>query len=180
MVAHAGVLRVVLGDALGLTDGLLFRLDQARRRQVDWLGVPVVRVVNAAAGLVARPVAAPATAVLLTVGSEIVSGDVESYERVLARPAPGRAGRLGAPDPRAYGTRSRRSPHSCAPGAEGDVVIVTGGLGGTRGDLTREAVAAAFGVPTVEQERSRPSCASGSRPGGWASTQPAGPACRAA
>ena len=32
-----------------------------------------------------------------------------------------------------------------------DLVLVTGGLGGTPDDLTREAVAAAFGVPQVEQ-----------------------------
>ncbi len=54
VVAHAGVLSVVLADALGLTDGALFRLDQAHGgvSVVDWLGeTPVVRVVNAAAGL---------------------------------------------------------------------------------------------------------------------------------
>lgn len=54
VVAHAGVVRVVLADALGLTDGALFRLDQAHGgvSVVDWLGdAPVVRVVNAAAGL---------------------------------------------------------------------------------------------------------------------------------
>ena len=32
-----------------------------------------------------------------------------------------------------------------------DVVIVTGGLGGTPDDVTREAISAAFGVPQVEQ-----------------------------
>jgi molybdopterin-biosynthesis enzyme MoeA-like protein len=32
-----------------------------------------------------------------------------------------------------------------------DFLLVTGGLGGTPDDLTREAVAAAFGVPTEEQ-----------------------------
>ena len=35
--------------------------------------------------------------------------------------------------------------------ADADVVVVTGGLGGTPDDLTREAIGAAFGVPLVEQ-----------------------------
>ena len=35
--------------------------------------------------------------------------------------------------------------------AEVDVVLVTGGLGGTPDDITREAIAAAFGVPQEEQ-----------------------------
>jgi molybdenum cofactor synthesis domain-containing protein len=38
-----------------------------------------------------------------------------------------------------------------AQAAEADVVLVTGGLGGTPDDITREAIAAAFGVPQEEQ-----------------------------
>jgi broad specificity phosphatase PhoE len=54
VVAHGGVLRVVLGDALGLADEALFRIDQAHCgvSVVDWLaGVPLVRVVNVGLGL---------------------------------------------------------------------------------------------------------------------------------
>ena len=50
VVAHGGVIRVVLADALGLEDGALFRLDQAEGgvSVVDWLDVvPLVRVANA-------------------------------------------------------------------------------------------------------------------------------------
>jgi alpha-ribazole phosphatase len=50
VVAHGGVARVVLADALGIPDGALFRLDQAYGgvSVVDWVeGVPLVRVVNA-------------------------------------------------------------------------------------------------------------------------------------
>ena len=50
VVAHGGVIRVVLADALGLGDGALFRLDQAEGgvSVVDWLdGVPLLRVANA-------------------------------------------------------------------------------------------------------------------------------------
>jgi len=50
VVAHGGVIRVVLAEALGLGDGALFRLDQAEGgvSVVDWLeGVPLVRVANA-------------------------------------------------------------------------------------------------------------------------------------
>jgi broad specificity phosphatase PhoE len=50
VVAHGGVVRVMLADALGLEDGALFRLDQAEGgvSVVDWLdGIPLVRVANA-------------------------------------------------------------------------------------------------------------------------------------
>jgi alpha-ribazole phosphatase len=50
VVAHGGVTRVVLAEALGLDDGALFRLDQAEGgvSVVDWLdGVPLVRAANA-------------------------------------------------------------------------------------------------------------------------------------
>ena len=52
VVAHAGVLRVILAEALGLTGAALFRLDQSAGgvSVVDWVGgIPVVRVVNAVA-----------------------------------------------------------------------------------------------------------------------------------
>jgi alpha-ribazole phosphatase len=50
VVAHGGVIRVVLGEALGLADGSLFRLDQAEGAVsvVDWIrGMPLVRSANA-------------------------------------------------------------------------------------------------------------------------------------
>jgi alpha-ribazole phosphatase len=56
LVAHGGVIRVVLADALGLADAALFRLGQAPGglSVVDWVdGAPVVAVVNAV--LYSRP-----------------------------------------------------------------------------------------------------------------------------
>jgi alpha-ribazole phosphatase len=50
VVAHGGVIRVVLAEALGLEDGALFRLDQAEGgvSVVDWRdGVPLLRAANA-------------------------------------------------------------------------------------------------------------------------------------
>jgi broad specificity phosphatase PhoE len=49
IVAHGGVIRVVLGDVLGLGDGAVFRLglDYGGVSVVDWLdAVPIVRAVN--------------------------------------------------------------------------------------------------------------------------------------
>jgi alpha-ribazole phosphatase len=50
VVAHGGVVRVVLAEALGLDDRAFFRLDQSEGgvSVVDWLdGVPLVRAANA-------------------------------------------------------------------------------------------------------------------------------------
>jgi probable phosphoglycerate mutase len=51
VVAHAGVNLAILGDALGLANDAIFRLDQplAAVSVVDWIeNVPIVRAVNAA------------------------------------------------------------------------------------------------------------------------------------
>jgi alpha-ribazole phosphatase len=56
LVAHGGVIRVVLADALGLAGGALFRLGQAPGglSVVDWVdGTPLVAAVNAV--LYSRP-----------------------------------------------------------------------------------------------------------------------------
>jgi molybdenum cofactor synthesis domain-containing protein len=90
------------------------------------------------------------TAAILTIGSELVSGDVENTNASwLAR----RLEQLGVfvrllaaipDDVDAIVERVRREA------ARADLLIVTGGLGGTPDDVTREAVAAAFGVPQRE------------------------------
>jgi molybdenum cofactor synthesis domain-containing protein len=91
-----------------------------------------------------------ATAVVLTVGNEIVYGDVENTNASwLAR----RLAELGL-EVRLLASL-RDSVEDVAEFLRAEmgrtgVVIVTGGLGGTPDDLTREAVAAAFDVPTEE------------------------------
>jgi len=89
------------------------------------------------------------TAAILTIGNELVSGDVvDTNGAWLAT----RLERLGVrvilvaaiPDDLDQVARVLRRE-----AAESDLVFVTGGLGGTPDDLTREAVAAAF---EVEQE----------------------------
>ena len=91
-------------------------------------------------------------ATILTIGDEIVSGDVANTNGAwLAK----RLEQLGVrvvlsaavPDEeeRIVSFLRREAP-------EVDHVLVTGGLGGTPDDITREAVAAAFGVPQVVVE----------------------------
>ncbi len=92
-----------------------------------------------------------ATASIVTIGNELVSGDtVNTNGSWLAA----RLEALGVdvlliaslPD-----EEERVAALVRAQAAEADVVLVTGGLGGTPDDITREAIAAAFEVPQEEQ-----------------------------
>ncbi len=90
------------------------------------------------------------TAVVLTVGNEIVSGDVENTNASwLAR----RLADLGVVVTLAAAVRDDIGEIAAFLRVESrraDYVFVTGGLGGTPDDITREAVAVAFDVPCEE------------------------------
>jgi molybdenum cofactor synthesis domain-containing protein len=91
-----------------------------------------------------------ATAAIVTIGNELLSGDVANTNGswLAGRlEAAGVAVRLIAvlPDEIEAAAAFLRLH-----GPRFDIVIVTGGLGGTPDDVTRETVAAAFGVPQVE------------------------------
>jgi molybdenum cofactor synthesis domain-containing protein len=89
-------------------------------------------------------------AVILTIGNEIVSGDVPNTnaswlaKRLEALGFPVRL-LLAVPDEIELVAEVVRR-HS----ADAELMVVTGGLGGTPDDLTREALAAAFGVGQAE------------------------------
>ena len=90
------------------------------------------------------------TAVVLTVGNEIVSGDVENTNASwLAR----RLATLGVGVKLIAAVRDEIDEIAAFLRAEAprtDLVFVTGGLGGTPDDITREAIASTFGVPCEE------------------------------
>jgi molybdenum cofactor synthesis domain-containing protein len=89
------------------------------------------------------------TAAILTVGNEIVSGDVENTNASwLAR----RLAELGVEVRMLAALQDEISAIGAFLGERHrhDFVFVTGGLGGTPDDLTREAVAHAFGIDCVE------------------------------
>src|SRR5215218_1872798 len=90
------------------------------------------------------------TAVVLTIGNEIVSGDTENTNASwLAR----RLATLGVSVVLMAAVRDDVETIAAFLRAErprANHVFVTGGLGGTPDDLTREAVAAAFDVPCQE------------------------------
>ena len=91
-----------------------------------------------------------ASAAILTIGNELLAGDTENTNGSwLARrlEALGDAVRLIAVLPDEI---EQVAGFLRVQAARVDVVLVTGGLGGTPDDLTREAVAAAFNVKQVE------------------------------
>jgi molybdenum cofactor synthesis domain-containing protein len=87
------------------------------------------------------------TAVILTVGNEIVSGDVENTNASwLSR----RLASIGLEVTLLAAVRDDVDEIAVflrAESSRAGYVFVTGGLGGTPDDITREAVAAGFGVP---------------------------------
>jgi molybdenum cofactor synthesis domain-containing protein len=90
------------------------------------------------------------TASILTIGNELVSGDVANTNAgwLARRLAPlGVEVRLTAALPDEIETVA---DFVRAEAPRVDFLLVTGGLGGTPDDLTREAIAAAFGVPQEE------------------------------
>jgi molybdenum cofactor synthesis domain-containing protein len=90
------------------------------------------------------------TAAIITIGNELVSGDVPNTNGswLARRLGPlGLAVRLIAAVPDEI---DAIADLVCAEGGRHDVLLVTGGLGGTPDDLTREALAAAFGVGQAE------------------------------
>ncbi len=121
-----------------------------------------------------------ATAVVLTVGNEIVSGDVENTNASwLGR----RLAALGVSVKLMAAIRDEVEEIAAFLRAEGprtDFVFVTGGLGGTPDDLTREGVAEGFGVRARRSPMSRRGCGSASSPAGSATTPPGGRACQLA
>jgi nicotinamide-nucleotide amidase len=92
----------------------------------------------------------PQTAVVLTVGNELLSGDVDDTN------APWLCRRLASLGVEVKLVASVRddvdeiAAFICAERPRADYVFVTGGLGGTPDDITREAVADAFSVRCIE------------------------------
>jgi len=90
------------------------------------------------------------TAAILTIGNELLSGDVENTNgswlarRLEAAGADVRLIAVLPDDVEEIATALREG------GGRFDLVLVTGGLGGTPDDVTREAVAAAFRVEQAE------------------------------
>ena len=92
---------------------------------------------------------------ILAIGSELVDGQkLDTNSRWISQ-TPRRAGPLGAL-PHDPGRRpgGERLGLRASPPRRSDLVVVTGGIGPTQDDLTREALAAVAGVPLVEDAAS--------------------------
>jgi nicotinamide-nucleotide amidase len=90
------------------------------------------------------------TAAIITIGSELVCGDVTDTNGVWLAKRLERAGlhvQLTASLPDEVGRIAAFVRNAAA---DADLVLVTGGLGGTPDDVTREAIAAAFEVGQQE------------------------------
>lgn len=90
------------------------------------------------------------TATIVTIGNELVSGDVPNTNAswIAKRLAPlGVTVRMLVAIPDELDTIAELIRSEAA---RVDMVLVTGGLGGTPDDITREALAHTFGVPQVE------------------------------
>ena len=88
----------------------------------------------------------------MTIGNEVVSGDIENTNASWLARRLERLGilvRLVAAVPDEVETIAKLVRREAD---EADVVVVTGGLGGTPDDVTREAIAAAFQVAQEEHE----------------------------
>src|SRR4029453_13399222 len=90
------------------------------------------------------------TASIVTIGNELLSGDtVNTNAAWLAQKLEG-LGVAGTLVGRPPDEIDRIAEFVRAESANADIVIVTGGLGGTPDDVTREALAAAFEPPPDE------------------------------
>lgn len=98
----------------------------------------------------ASRVTAVPTAVILTIGNELVSGDIANTNgswlaQRLERLGLGVTLMAAVPDVEELIVDFVRRY-----GPDADILVVTGGLGGTPDDITRESLAAAFGVGQAE------------------------------
>jgi molybdenum cofactor synthesis domain-containing protein len=91
-----------------------------------------------------------ATAAIVTIGNELLSGDVANTNAAWLA---ARLEKIGVTDQLMAVLPDEIQAIAAflrLHGPEVDTVIVTGGLGGTPDDVTREAIAATFGVPQVK------------------------------
>ena len=88
---------------------------------------------------------------IIAIGSELISGQIARHQQPVAQPAA-----LGCSGSRSRSTRRWATCWKTIVAAfriaceRADLVVMSGGLGPTQDDLTREALAEVAGVPLVE------------------------------